>query len=289
MDKEYREAYLKKTHQNIPKIPSNAYLVDTHCHLDMGAYKGDLAEVLNRSLQHNIKYIITIGIDLSSSKRAAELAQKSDMLYATVGVHPHDVDNTNRKTYSSLVEIVESASAKIVGYGEIGLDYVKKYSSVEEQRKQFQYQLSLGQELNLPVIIHNREADEDMLTILKNAAPFPRGGVMHCFSGDVDFAKKVLDLGLHISIPGIVTYKNAHTLKEVVRELPLSTMLLETDGPFLSPTPYRGKRNEPFYILYTAEEVARIRDTSLENICLHTTKNAIQLFKLPPIKLMENI
>ncbi len=274
---------MKKNLQKLPEIPPDVYLVDTHCHLDMDAYKCDLKAVLNRSLQHNIKYVVTIGIDLLSSQKAVQLAEQYEMVYATIGVHPHDVDNIKETTFPGFLDLVENTPAKIVGYGEIGLDYAKTYSPVQQQRKHLKNQLSLAHELDLPVIIHNRDADDDMLKILKKASPFSQGGIMHCFSGSVNFAKKILDLGLHLSIPGIVTYKNAHTLKEVVRELPLSSLLLETDGPFLSPTPYRGKRNEPLYILYTAAEIAKIRDISIEEVAKQTTENAIQLLDLPNI------
>ncbi len=279
---------MKKVQKKLPATPSNSYLVDTHCHLDMDAYGRDLDAVLDRSYRHNIRYVVTIGTNLSSSRKAVEIAKHYEMVFAAIGIHPHDVDNIKKTTFLRLQELAETAPPHIVGYGEIGLDYVKKYSSVHQQRKQFKNQLSLAKELDLPVIIHNREADDDMLSLLCEAAPFNRGGVMHCFSGDVPFAQKILDLGLHISIPGIVTYKNAHTLKDVVREIPLTSLLLETDGPFLTPTPHRGKRNEPLFILYTATEIARIRQLSLEKVAKQTTQNAIHLFGLPAIKEMES-
>ncbi len=274
---------MKKDKKKPPALTRDTYLVDTHCHLDMDAYRNDLEAVLNSSCQHNIKYIVTIGIDLISSRKAVEIAKRNAMVFATIGVHPHDVDNITNTTYANLQDLAETASRHIVGYGEIGLDYVKKYSSANQQRKQFKNQLSLAKELNLPVIIHNRDADEDMLTLLKESAPFDHGGVMHCFSGGSDFAQAILDLGLHISIPGIVTFKNAVTLKKIVREIPLTSLLLETDGPFLAPHPYRGKRNEPVYLLYTAAETASLRDISLEDLAKQTTHNAIQLFGLPSI------
>ena len=166
----------------------------------------------------------------------------------------------------------------MVAYGEIGLDYVKNYSPHALQRTRFQEQLELAKELELPVIIHDREAHDDCLALLQEAAPFPKGGVMHCFSGDIALAKKVLELGFYISIPGVVTFKNGALLQEVAASIPLESMLLETDGPFLAPVPYRGKRNDPVYILYTAEKVAQLRKISIEEVAKQTSSNCLALF-----------
>ena len=168
----------------------------------------------------------------------------------------------------------------IVGYGEIGLDYVKGYAPGSLQKHHFREQLALARRLHLPVIIHSRQADDDCLQILKEFSPFEHGGVLHCFSGTLDFAKAVIDLGFLISIPGIVTFNNATTLQKIVRETSLSSMILETDGPFLAPAPFRGKRNEPSYLIYTAQKVAEIKQTSLSEICQSTTQNLSFLFKL---------
>ncbi len=274
---------MKKASPPVPQLQSGEVLVDTHCHLDMDAYRTDLKTVLTNCSKYGIRYIVTIGIDLSSSQRAIEIAKQTPMVFATIGVHPHDVDNITAKTYTNLKELALLESQHIVGYGEIGLDYAKQYSSIQQQRIHFKKQLVLAKDLKLPVVIHNREADNDMLSILKEASPFDKGGIMHCFSSDYDYAQKIMDLGLHISVPGIVTYKNASALKEVVRKVPLTSLLLETDGPFLSPHPHRGKRNEPLNLLFTATEVATLRGISLEEVARQTTKNAIDVFDLPQI------
>jgi TatD DNase family protein len=270
-----------KKRQLQPTIPiSRVPLVDTHCHLDMHAYFDDLDAILQDAFVHNVHAVASIGTDVDSSVRAVELARKYPMVSATVGIHPHDVDNITDRTFSILADLAQNNKEHIVGYGEIGLDYVKGYSSPENQRRQFRNQLLLADELGLPVIIHDREAHEDTLTILQERGPLRYGGIMHCFSGDVDFARKILDLGLLISVPGTVTFKNAAFLQEVAQKIPLSSLLLETDGPFLAPAPYRGKRNEPYFILYTAQTVATLRDITIEEVARQSSQNAKTLFGL---------
>ncbi len=278
--KHVEEFPVTKKQQAAPVPQSGISLVDTHCHLDMVSYENDLEIVLQNASQHNVRAIISVGIDVQSSRRAVELACLYPMISATVGIHPHDVDNITDRTFSILADLAQNNKEHIVGYGEIGLDYVKGYSSPENQRRQFRNQLLLADELGLPVIIHDREAHEDTLSILQERGPFRYGGVMHCFSGDLDFARKILDLGLFISIPGTVTFKNAALLQKVAQKIPLSSLLLETDGPFLAPVPYRGKRNEPHFILYTAQAVAELRDIPLEEVARQSSKNAKTLFGL---------
>jgi TatD DNase family protein len=270
-----------KKRQLQPTIPiSRVPLVDTHCHLDMHAYFEDLDAILQDAFVHNVHAVASIGTDVDSSVRAVELARKYPMVSATVGIHPHDVDNITDRTYPILADLVQKNKDHIVGYGEIGLDYVKLHSTIENQRIHFRNQLALANELHLPVIIHDRDAHEDTLMILREAGPLQFGGIMHCFSGDFEFAQKILDLGLHISIPGTVTFKNADLLREVAQKIPLSSLLLETDGPFLTPHPHRGKRNEPLFLLYTAQKIAELRNISMEEIAHQTTLNAIALFRL---------
>lgn len=260
---------------------TEAVLIDTHCHLDMDAYKSDLDDVLNRAKESGVHHIVTIGIDLASSRKAINLAKKYSGISATVGVHPHDVDNISEKTYPAICDLIEQNRNHIVGYGEIGLDYVKNYSSIDNQQKHFKTQLSLARELNLPVIIHDREAHDDTLKILKDIGLPEAGGIMHCFSGDIEFARKVLGLGLLLSIPGVVTFKNAKSLQEVTRWAPIESLLVETDGPFLSPHPKRGKRNEPAHVAYTARYAAELREISLEEFACRTTENSCRIFNIP--------
>jgi TatD DNase family protein len=254
--------------------------IDTHCHLDMAAFDDDLTDVLARATAAQVTSIVTIGIDPDSSRRAIDLAQNYSPIFATIGIHPHDAQHSGEKECRLLENLYADYHDYVVGFGEIGLDYVKGYSEPALQRSNFRRQLDLADDLKLPVIIHNRQADDDTLALLRQAKPLVHGGIMHCFAGDLAFAEKILDLGLLISIPGIITFKNALTLQEVALRIPLSSMVLETDGPFLAPAPYRGRRNEPAYLQYTARKVAELRDLDLQTVAAVTTENARKLFKL---------
>ncbi len=270
---------MKNIETKKPQELQSGQLIDTHCHLDMAAYKDDLEMVLERAHANHIKKIISIGIDLASSRNAVAIARRYQQVSATIGIHPHDVDNLGTSDYNDLEQLYLQHSQYIVGYGEIGLDYVKQHSAPAKQREHFRRQLDLAHALQLPVIVHNRDANDDTIKILREAKPLDYGGIMHCFSGDITFAQKVLDLGMFISIPGIVTFKNAEILQEVVQNIPLISMVLETDGPFLAPQPYRGKRNEPSYLLNTAIKVAELRKIDPEELAKQTTANAENLFK----------
>lgn len=265
----------------LPRLTDDTFLIDSHCHLDMDAYKDDLDTLLEQAYRNHIRAIISVGIDEKSSRQAISLAARYNMVKATIGVHPHDAANIQPQTLDTLATLAEENSKHIVGYGEIGLDYVKNYTAPEIQRAHFRSQLALAKDLKLPVIIHDREAHEDTLRILLEAAPYEYGGVMHCFSGDMTLARQVLELGFHISIPGVVTFKNAPELQEVARQAPLTSLLLETDGPFLSPVPRRGKRNEPTFLLYTAQMIAILRDIPINEVARQTSSNAMRLFRLP--------
>ncbi len=269
---------MKTIEKNLPQLSHTSQFIDTHCHLDMSAYCDDLETVLNHALSNHIQKIVTIGIDLTSSRRAINIAQRYPQVYATIGIHPHDVDNLKNSDYTELEQLYLHHSKHIVGFGEIGLDYVKKHSEPSRQREHFKRQLELAHDLKLPVIIHNRDANDDTIQLLSEASPLDYGGIMHCFGGDIAFAHKVLDLGMLISIPGIVTFKNATILQEVAREIPLTSMVLETDGPFLAPHPFRGKRNEPSYLLFSAKKIAELREIDIELVSNHTTANAENLF-----------
>lgn len=271
---------MKKPTPIYPQLPDDKYLIDTHCHLDMETYSEDLDDVIKRAAAHGVKTIISIGIDVLSSKRAVNLAKRYENIFATIGVHPHDVDHLEDNHYMELYELYQEHKQQIVGYGEIGLDYVKMHSNPTNQRLHFSKQLDLAHDLHLPVIIHNREAEADTLKILRAQPDFLYGGIMHCFSGDYEFATQIIDLGMLISIPGIVTFKNAATLHEVVKKIPLEHIIVETDGPFLSPHPYRGKRNEPVNVLFAAAKIAELKNISLEEVAYRTSLNATTLFNL---------
>ena len=264
--------------KNLPELPPGITVVDTHCHLDMADYEVDRQAVIEEAVAAGVTRLITIGIDLQSSRRARLLADCHPAVYATVGIHPHHVAGLPDTTYDELKAL--AAHPKVVAIGEIGLDFVKCYAPPDQQRTHFQRQLKLARELGLPVIIHDRGAHEEIMAALTAAAPFPAGGVMHCFSGDLHLAEQVLTLGFHISVPGVVTFNKAAELQEVARQVPLASLLLETDCPYLAPDPWRGRRNKPAYVLHTAQRIAELRGISLQEVALRTTENAERLFRL---------
>lgn len=268
----------KKEKRPVPTLDKDFFLIDSHCHLDMSSYDKEFDSILSRAKKHGIRSIISIGVDEKSSRAAIELAKQYSEIKATVGIHPHDVEQVEDKTYTRLRDLIEANRKYIVGYGEIGLDYAKQHSDPTVQRHAFRLQLELAKELKLPVVIHDRDAHEDTLKILTQAAPFPNSGVMHCFSGDIFLAEKMLELDFLISIPGVVTFKNGKDLQEVVKQTSMDSLILETDGPFLAPVPWRGKSNEPGYLPYTAEKVAELKNISIEEVAEQTSKNAMKLF-----------
>lgn len=263
-----------------PQLAPGLSLIDTHCHLDMDAYEHDLEQIIHNAADQGITEIITIGIDLTSSRKAVELAKHFPGVWAAIGIHPHNAASGDTDTYRQLQLLAWDRTNKIVGYGEIGLDFAKNYAPMDIQVKNFKRQLDMAKELDLPVIIHDRDAHEATLDILQAHAPFPALGVMHCFSGDLELARRIIDLGLYISIPGIVTFNKSEEMQRVAREIPLQSLILETDGPFLSPVPYRGKTNKSEYLLYTAQKIAELREISLDDLAGQTTLNAKTLFRL---------
>ncbi|MBW1734274.1 MAG: TatD family hydrolase [Deltaproteobacteria bacterium] len=254
-------------------------LIDSHAHLDMDDFDKDRGEVLERAVQGGIDHIISIGIDPESSEAALDLAREYGYISATVGIHPHSADDFDRPDLDILAE--KASAPEVVAWGEIGLDFFRNYSAPEAQLRLFRQQLTMAQDLGLPVIIHDREAHDQVYSALKSMGRGEARGVVHCFSGDRDLAEALIGLGYFISIPGTVTYKKALRVKEVAASIPLERMLVETDSPFLAPVPRRGKRNEPFNVTYTAREIARLRNISLEEVALQTSRNAKILFNLP--------
>lgn len=250
-------------------------MIDTHCHLEMNPFNKDRDEVLKRAKEAGIDTIITIGSDLDGNKGAVELADRYDSVFAAVGIHPHDAKDFNNDIFQQIHRW--SRKKKVVAIGEIGLDYHYNHSPKHIQRDVFITQLEYAISIDYPVIIHSREAKTDTLRILKDSRV--KRGVMHCFSGDMDMAKKVIEMGFMISIAGPVTYKNARNLQLVAKYIPDEYLLLETDAPYLSPEPLRGKRNEPAFIMHTARFVADLRGISHEDIVRITTINARRLFK----------
>lgn len=270
---------MKTPQPPLPTLRQGVELIDTHCHLDMEAFQPDLETVISSARLAGVCTIITIGIDLASSQRACAIADQHPGIYATIGFHPHDALQVSPASLRHLQTLRDNRA--VVGFGEIGLDYAKQYAPRSNQVKAFTEQLHLARDLDLPVVIHDRDAHEDIYAILRSVGSLPRGGVMHCFSGDQELAGKMLDLGLLISIPGVVTFANARSLQAVVQAIDIDHLLLETDGPFLAPVPYRGKRNEPKLLLYTAQMVAQLKGISINEVAQKTSANAQRLFNLP--------
>lgn len=254
-------------------------LIDTHCHLDMlGDQRAAIATVLQRAAAAGVATVITIGIDEASSQAAVDIARHYANVWATVGVHPHDAAGVSEETWRRLTALARDP--RVVAWGEIGMDLAKRYSPPDAQEEVFRRQLRLAADLDLPVVIHDREAHDQVLAILDEEGVPARGGVMHCFSGDVALARRVLDRGLLLSIPGVVTFKNGEQLREVVRFAPLDRLLLETDAPFLAPVPFRGKRNEPALLVHTARMVAATAGVPLAEVARQTTATARRFFRL---------
>lgn len=272
-------------------------LIDTHCHLDFPEFDEDRDEVIRRAKSAGIGYIINIGSSLSGSKKALELSRQHNFIYATIGLHPHEADKFDDEVKAGIEKLARED--KVVAIGETGLDYYKNYSKAENQKILFSYLVSLAVDLSLPLVIHNRQAQEDTLKILKQAMPVK--AVVHCFSGDADFLKECLDSGFFISFTCNITYpaklsKNgrdpacgnkpvqrdnkAKDLRTLVKITPLDRLMLETDAPFLPPEGFRGKRNEPAYLKSLAEEIARIKEVVLEEVARITTDNAKNFFNL---------
>ncbi|MGD2057781.1 MAG: TatD family hydrolase [Anaerolineales bacterium] len=262
---------------------SPAAIVDTHCHLNLAAFKPDLDAVLERASDAGITKILVPGMDLASSQQAISLANEHPALYAAVGVHPHDAKKWSSSTREQLEKLARDP--KVVAIGEIGLDFYRNYSDPEIQRQAFKKQLELASDLQLPVIIHNREAGHDILPILEDwsaSLPTPligRAGVLHAFSSDGESASKVIEQGFYLGIAGPITFRNAESLRELVGKVPLERLLTETDAPYLTPEPYRGKRNEPGYVRYVATEIASICQVESERVHEQTSANALKLFQ----------
>ncbi|NOX96712.1 MAG: YchF/TatD family DNA exonuclease [Nitrospirae bacterium] len=246
-------------------------LIDSHCHLDFGKFDGDRDGVISRAREEGIAFIINVGTSLERSKKSVELAEKHDFIYAAVGIHPHEAGKVKEDDYRILEKLAENG--KVVAIGETGLDYYRNPAPKDKQKENFRRQIALAKKLRLPLIVHNREADGDTLSILKEEKAEKVKGILHCFSGSRVLAQECLELGFYISVAGQITYPNAESLREVVKDLPTDRLLVETDSPFLAPQPQRGKRNEPAFVKYVAEELARLHNLSREDICRITTLN----------------
>jgi TatD DNase family protein len=252
-------------------------LFDTHAHLHFPEFAGDLDAVLERARAAGVRRILTIGTDVESSHAAVALAERLPDVWAAVGVHPHDAGEVDAAGLEEIRRL--TAGPRVVAVGEIGLDYFRDLSPRPVQADVFRRLLGLAREVGKPVLVHCRDAHADVLRILEEEDT-PRGGIMHCFSGDVEIARRCLDLGLAISLAGPVTYPNARALPAVARFVPADRLVIETDCPFLPPQGYRGKRNEPAYLALTAARVAELRGEPLPELAARLTANACALFGL---------
>jgi len=259
-------------------------LIDTHAHLDFAKFDRDRPAVIKRAKAAGVTTILDVGANLASSRRAVELAAKHDLIYAAVGMHPHGAKKLDGAALAELRKLAQRP--KVVAVGEIGLDFYRDLSPRDVQRRAFQAQLAWAAKLGKPVIIHDRDAHDEVMEILSawasklnNPKLVGRLGVLHTFSGDLSMAERAIELGFYISISGPVTYKNARQLPGIVRALPLDRLLVETDCPYLTPHPHRGKRNEPAYVRLVAERIADLKGIAIDDLAKATTENARHLFQ----------
>lgn len=252
-------------------------LFDSHVHLDDEKFDNDRAEVIQRALNSGVTRFVNIGADIASSERSVRLAEEYDAIYCAVGIHPHEAAGMKVGDDARLAEWMRQE--KVVAIGEIGLDYYYDLSPRDVQKEVFIRQLDIARQLHVPVVVHNREAHQDTMQILKREG---KGltGVIHCFSGSLEMAQELIHMGWYLGVDGPVTFKNAAKLPEIVAQSPLERLLIETDSPYLTPVPLRGKRNEPSYVRYVAETMAQIRGMEFEQFAAATAENALQLFNM---------
>lgn len=253
-------------------------IFETHAHYDDEAFNEDRDSLLQQMHKDGIDYIVNIGCSMDNSREIVQMIQKYDFLYGTVGVHPSDIDELTEADMKELEEL--SKKDKILAIGEIGLDYHYDNVIKELQQKWFIAQLEVAKGRHLPVVIHSRDAAKDTLDIIKEYHNGVTPGIIHCFSYGVEMAREYLNMGYYIGVGGVVTFKNAKKLKEVVEYTPLDRIVLETDAPYLAPTPYRGKRNCSLYLTYVAEEIAALKQVSVEEVCRATYQNALDVYNV---------
>ncbi|MBL8378238.1 MAG: TatD family hydrolase [Burkholderiales bacterium] len=250
-------------------------LVDSHCHLDFDDFKDDLSGILERMVEAGVGHAVCIAVTLEALSAVRAVAAQSDRLFATVGVHP-DYPDVREPDVRSLVEL--ATDARTIAIGETGLDYYRLSGDLEWQRNRFRTHIRAARETGLPLVVHTRAAAADTLRILREERAHEAGGVMHCFTESLDFARAAIDMNFMISFSGIVTFRNARDLKEVAKAIPLERILVETDAPYLAPVPHRGKTNEPALVAHVAQEVARLRQIAFDDVVAATTMNFFRLF-----------
>ena len=263
-------------------------MIDTHCHLSMVLDEqgkidyNQIDDILKQMETNGVMHAITVGSNMVDSKLSIEIAKHYYNIYCAVGVHPEELESFNMKELENLIKD-NLNSGKLVAIGEIGLDYYWRKDNKEEQIKIFKKQIELAKKYNLPIVIHCRDAYGDVLEILKQYAPFDKGGVIHCYSGSIEWAKEVIKLGFLISFTGVVTYPNASNIQEVAKWVDMDKFMVETDSPFLTPVPFRGKKNNPSFVKYTLEYIAQLKNKQMQEINKNTTNNTIKLFNLKNI------
>jgi len=253
-------------------------LFDSHAHIDAKQFDNDRELVIKRAKLNDISYIMNPGADFESSVNAVALAEKYDFIYAAVGVHPHDVETMDEQMLSLLKGMAMKEKVKAIG--EIGLDYYRDLSPRDLQKKWFIEQIRMAKSLEMPIIIHDRDANDDVLRILKEEKAFETGVLMHCYSGSKELAGQYIKLGAYLSIAGPLTYKNARKTVEVVETVPLERLMIETDSPYLTPEPFRGKRNESMHVKYVCQKMADIKGLPFEEVARITLENAKSFFKI---------
>ncbi len=252
-------------------------LVDSHAHLDSKPYATDLEDVIARAGENGVGHILTVGCDLESSRASVDLAIRYANVYASVGIHPHDASSVNDSVIDELSRMIE-ASDKVVAIGETGLDFYRDRSPREQQKDSFRRHIQLAKDCGKPLIIHDRDAHDDVVQIMQEERASEAGGVLHCFSGDLEMARKCIEMGFYISFAGPLTYPKNDALRTIAQTLPIDVMLVETDCPYLSPQQWRGKRCEPAYVRATAEKLAEVKGLTLEDVARITSLNAWRLF-----------
>lgn len=253
-------------------------LIDTHSHIDMDNYKDRFEEVLKTAFEYGVEKIVILGVEPSGFERILSLCEKYENIYGAVGIHPEEVNYFDENSEKLLKEYLKHE--KIIAVGEIGLDYYWDKSQTEKQKEIFEKQILIAKEAKKPVLVHDREAHQDTFEILKKTNAAEIGVVMHCFSGSPEFAAECVKEGFYIALGGVTTFKNAKKAKEVAKTVPLDRLLLETDAPYMTPVPYRGKENQPAYVKFVAQEIANLRNISFEEVAKATTENAQRLLKI---------
>ncbi|PIE02187.1 MAG: hydrolase TatD [Acidobacteria bacterium] len=255
-------------------------MIDSHSHIYTKPFQSDRAEVIERARSAGITQLLQVGCNLEESLAVVQLAEQTAGIYAAIGVHPHDADTWSPEVQNQLDKLM--AHPKVLAFGEIGLDFFYDNSPREQQKTAFEEQLQfvIQHSRPVPVVIHTRDAEEETLDILKRN-PVPKGGHVHCYTGTMDTARSILEMGFHLGFTGVITFKKAAALREVVAMTPLNRLLIETDSPYLSPMPFRGKRNEPARVIHIAEQIAEIKQIPLQKVLEQTTRNFKNLYGSP--------